>query len=279
MVARSVAGGPGERVDQGSSPKNWTSAALTSAGRSCCVQWPQPASMIVPRRSGTNIFKFGMSWPMPGKLDDHIPVARHVERGNIHLQPREGRQSTPNCGRCCDTSSVRRESPSGRIRQRKIDVGFSQPRRQPSASAGPRGSRPLRGTMPGAVSGRRSRRRVSGAGIEQCRDAWRRGSRSNSASATPPPENRAVELSVSVCGIAAVGRTSPRGRKGTLRPDHRGKRSGRRRRRSRRPARPSRGQRSTALPGAERIQHADHVADQMEHRVLLDLPAVRSVCP
>jgi len=38
-----------------------TIAALTSTGRSCCVQWPQPGSMTVFRSSGTNRFRLGMS--------------------------------------------------------------------------------------------------------------------------------------------------------------------------------------------------------------------------
>jgi hypothetical protein len=41
--------------------RNSIMAALTSEGRSCCVQWPQPGSMTVFRSSGTNRFKLGMS--------------------------------------------------------------------------------------------------------------------------------------------------------------------------------------------------------------------------
>ena len=41
--------------------RNSMIAALTSRGRSCCVQWPQPGSMIVRRRFGTSLARLGMS--------------------------------------------------------------------------------------------------------------------------------------------------------------------------------------------------------------------------
>jgi len=43
------------RTPQDRPRRNSIIAALTSPARSCWVQWPQPGSMIVPRRSGTNL--------------------------------------------------------------------------------------------------------------------------------------------------------------------------------------------------------------------------------
>jgi hypothetical protein len=41
--------------------RNSSMAALTSLGRSCCVQCPQPGSITVFRKFGTNIFRLGIS--------------------------------------------------------------------------------------------------------------------------------------------------------------------------------------------------------------------------
>ncbi len=49
------------RTPQGRPRRNSIIAALTSPARSCWVQWPQPGSMIVPRRSGTNLGRPGRS--------------------------------------------------------------------------------------------------------------------------------------------------------------------------------------------------------------------------
>ena len=47
--------------DQPTSRRNAIRAALTSLDRSCCVQWPQPGSMTVFVRLGTNSFRFEIS--------------------------------------------------------------------------------------------------------------------------------------------------------------------------------------------------------------------------
>jgi hypothetical protein len=47
--------------------KNSIIAALTSAGCSCWVQWPQPGRTMVLRSFGTNLERFGRSRSIPGK--------------------------------------------------------------------------------------------------------------------------------------------------------------------------------------------------------------------
>jgi Fe-S-cluster containining protein len=42
-------------------------ASLTSAARSCWIQWPHPCRMIVRRSSGTNFAMLGMRSRIPGK--------------------------------------------------------------------------------------------------------------------------------------------------------------------------------------------------------------------
>ena len=50
---------------QGRPRKKPRIAELTFFARSCWVQWPQPGSMVAPRRSGTNFARFGISLSMP----------------------------------------------------------------------------------------------------------------------------------------------------------------------------------------------------------------------
>lgn len=46
--------------------KNSMMAELTSPGRSCCVQWPQPRSIMVACSRGTKCDRPAITWSIPG---------------------------------------------------------------------------------------------------------------------------------------------------------------------------------------------------------------------
>src|SRR5262249_38986274 len=56
----------GERIQLGRPRRNSMIAALTSAGRSCWVQCPQPGSIWMSRRRGTCCFMLAMCSAAPG---------------------------------------------------------------------------------------------------------------------------------------------------------------------------------------------------------------------
>ena len=140
----------------------------------------------------------------------------------------------------------------------EVDIRLGQPGRQRRrVDRSGSESRPRAGPCPARGAGRRSaaaerrpiRNRAAGgssrAGRARTRPRRRRA-----------PGNRAGRTATaSVCGIAVVGRTRPRGRNGTLKPaTPRKPIRPQKRARARRPARPSRARRSTALssPSASR---------------------------
>jgi hypothetical protein len=55
-----------ETAQLGRPRRNSMIAALTSAGRSCWVQWPQPASIWMSRRNGTCCFMLAICSVAPG---------------------------------------------------------------------------------------------------------------------------------------------------------------------------------------------------------------------
>ena len=115
---------------------NSTSAALTSFGRSCWVQWPQPGSIWILRRPGTKVFRFASNWSVPGKDDHEVAIARDVERRHRHLQAGHRARDFPVAIDVAVVVERAAEAAAPKLLAVKVDVAFFQPGWQGFGCAG-----------------------------------------------------------------------------------------------------------------------------------------------
>jgi len=83
---------------------NSSRAALTSAGRSCWIQRPQPGSTMVWGEVGHKSLQVGGRLFATRKVVHDVPVADHVQRGWGDQRALPGGPTAPSCDRCSDTS-------------------------------------------------------------------------------------------------------------------------------------------------------------------------------
>ena len=103
------------------------SASLTSAGRSCCVQWPAPGSSTRSRRSGT--FRQAIHGGA-GAQDDGVAVAGDEERGHRDAGAAPGRHQLPGAVEVAvpvEAAAKARARELGRV---EVDVRLAEPRGQ-----------------------------------------------------------------------------------------------------------------------------------------------------
>ena len=257
---------------------NSMSAVLTSFGRSCWVQWPQPGSIWILRKPGTKVLHVGKQLVRAGEADHEVTITRDVERRHRHLQSRHRAGDFPVAIDVAVVVERAAETAAFELLAVKVDIAFADPgragfwaRRVPAEIRRP--SAPCRGSV-------RGRRRLTAAraAATPSPDAPNsmlrmvaRGSRPSSASAAT------LLLEIELIELRILGARHQAGRRRlAARPERHAKRCDR----------PEAvGPHESGLPGdagapimpdddggrrAQGIENADHVADEMQDRVLVD---------
>ena len=96
---RGQAAGSGESGNERRKPSN---AGLTSSGRSCWIQWPEPAIHTGSRSVGTAAPR--RQHRLRRLAEDRVVLGADEQRRLLARCIPRTRRAAPGCGRCCDTS-------------------------------------------------------------------------------------------------------------------------------------------------------------------------------